>query len=51
MDNLGKEVEDTWLIAKNYFMGTFIIDFLSGLPIEHFTHSDFESQSIIDPKF
>ena len=35
MDDMGYEVIDSWRIAKHYFKGTFIIDFLAAIPIKH----------------
>ena len=39
------------MIAINYLKGSFIIDFIAGLPLEYFTHKDIAEQSVIDPKF
>ena len=36
MDELGKEVFDSRLIAKQYLKGSFIIDLVAGLPVELF---------------
>lgn len=51
MDQLGKEIFDSKMIAINYLKGSFIIDFIAGLPLEYFTHKDIAEQSVIDPKF
>ena len=37
MDDTGKEVYDNKLIAMQYLKGSFIIDFVAGLPIEYLT--------------
>ena len=51
MDEIGKEVFDSRLIAMQYLSGSFLIDLVAALPVELFTDQQQEANTDMTTKF